>query len=267
MSGKAVRQHYMREFKGLDGHSRSRATLIVFGYLSQVIMAAALGYWIVQYPVDVWSVVAIVLIIFFIGTRLRGFNNIVHECSHFAFTRDRASNIFFGRLCASLVLSCYKDYREEHMTHHAHLGDYERDMDLHGIQDLRIEDPLTPRTILRHLVSPLVGLHLPYYLGANLSNRDGTPFLLLKYGLIVAAVAAMAADPLAATLFVWVPFVWVYSAINYWTDCIDHGGLIESEDDLESSRNVAVPRALRWLLFPRNDSFHLVHHLFPNVPA
>lgn len=267
MSGQAVRQHFMREFKGLGGYSRGRASLIVAFYLAQLFAAVGVGYWLLSVDQTAWTIISMIAVIFFIGTRLRGFNNIVHECSHFSFAETREDNVLFGRICASLVLSSYKEYREEHMTHHAHLGDYEKDMDLHGIQDLRIEDPLTPRTILRHLATPLVGLHLPYYLGVNLSDSDGKAFLALKIGIIAAACGFMVVDPLTATLFVWVPFVWAYSAINYWTDCIDHGGLIESEDELESSRNVWVPRLVKWLLFPRNDCYHLVHHLFPQVPA
>jgi fatty acid desaturase len=55
--------------------------------------------------------------------------------------------------------------------------------------------------------------------------------------------------------------------MNYWTDCMDHAGLVASEDELDSSRNIVAPGLVRWLLFPRSDCFHLVHHLFPHIPA
>jgi fatty acid desaturase len=61
--------------------------------------------------------------------------------------------------------------------------------------------------------------------------------------------------------------VFAYSAINYWTDCIDHGGLVGETDELAASRNLVVPKILRVILFPRNDCYHLVHHLFPQVPT
>lgn len=262
-----MRQHFMREFKGLGSYSLTRATLVITGYIFQIFVAFGIGYWLLHEPFAVWNVLGIVCVIGFIGTRLRGFNNIVHECSHFTFVEKREDNVLLGSICASLVLSCFKDYREEHMTHHMHLGDYDKDMDLHGIRDLRIEDPLTPRVILRHLVTPFLGLHLPYYLGANLSDSDGRHFQVMKIAIIALAAAFLIVDPLTAILLVWAPYVLAYSAINYWTDCIDHGGLIENDDALQSSRNVTVPGAMRWLLFPRNDCYHLVHHLFPGVPA
>lgn len=267
MSGTTIRQQYMREFRGLKGHSRLECAMIVGGYMAQVLAMIVAGYWLLAQPLSLATGLGLAAIILFIGTRLRGFNNIVHECSHFSFAHRREDNYLFGKICASLVLSSFHDYRDEHMTHHAHLGDYDRDMDLKGIRDFRLEDPLTPRTILRHAVTPLIGLHLPYYLNANLSGRDGAAFRALKLGLILAAVVYLAIDPVPALLFVWTPYVLVYSAINYWTDCIDHGGLVHSDDELEASRNVPLPMPLRMVLFPRNDCFHLVHHLFPQVPA
>lgn len=267
MSGHAVRQRFMREFRGLRGNTRAVSAAIVISYVLQTLAAIAFGYWLLQHPISPLTVAALAVVMFFIGTRLRGFNNIVHECSHFTFAQRREDNVFLGSICASMVLGCFHDYRDEHMTHHQHLGDYDKDMDLQGIRDFRLEDPLTPKTIARHVLTALFGLHLPYYLGVNLSARDGAAFRALKIGLIAAAVVFLVLDPIAALLLVWLPFVWIYSAINYWTDCIDHGGLVGHDDELEASRNLLVPKVIRVLLFPRNDCYHLIHHLFPQVPA
>ena len=63
------------------------------------------------------------------------------------------------------------------------------------------------------------------------------------------------------------PLFYIYPTLNYWTDCLDHAGLVGATDELEASRNVLAPALVRWLFFPRNDCYHLVHHLFPQVPA
>lgn len=267
MSGYAVRKEFMREFRGLGVNSRRMSVMIVASYVLQLMAAIGLGSWLLRSPLSLPTGLGLAVLMFFIGTRLRGFNNIVHECSHFTFTRRREDNVLFGSLCASLVLGSFADYRYEHMTHHAHLGDYEKDLDLQGIRNFRLEDPLTPKTILRHALTPLFGLHLPYYLNVNLSGRDGEPYRVMKFGLIAAAIVFLVLDPLAALLLVWVPFVWVYPAINFWTDCVDHGGIVGTGDELEASRNFVLPKQLRAILFPRNDCYHLVHHLFPQVPA
>ena len=267
MSGHAIRQQFMKEFRRLSPHSRQIAAMIVASYVLQVMTAIGLGYWLLQSPISLPTGLALAVLIFFIGTRLRGFNNIVHECCHFAFTRRREDNVLFGSICASLVLGSFTNYRDEHMTHHAHLGDYEKDLDLQGIRDFRLEEPLTPRTVLRHALTPLLGLHLSHYLSVNLSARDGDAYRVIKIGLIAAATVFLVLDPLPALLLVWVPFLWVYPTINYWTDCIDHGGLVGFGDELESSRNFLLPKQLKVILFPRNDCYHLVHHLFPQVPS
>ena len=267
MSAKTVRQRFVKEFRNLSRNTERTATLIVFWYMLQIAVTMAAGWWLLQAPFSILTGAGLAVIVIFIGTRLRGINNIVHECSHFAFCESRENNVLFGRFCASMLLNCFQDYREEHLSHHAHLGDYDHDLDFQRLRSLRLEEPLTPRTVLRHVLTALSGLHIPYYATINLRDGDGAAFRLLKLGLIAAAILFLVLAPVAAIVLVWLPFLWAYPAINYLTDCIDHGGLVESEDELEASRNLVLPRQLRAILFPRNDCYHLIHHLFPQVPV
>ncbi|MGI9391676.1 MAG: fatty acid desaturase family protein [Boseongicola sp.] len=267
MSAKLLRKKHMRSFVGLQKYERHTAWFIVFGYLSQIVISVALGSYLLGLSTSPITVLASFVLIVFIGTRLRGLNNIVHECSHSTFSTDRSDNVLIGKICASLLFGSFSEYRDEHLSHHAHVGDYEHDLDLQGIQNLRIHDPLTRGVILRHLINPFLGRHLPYYLGLNMSTRDGRAFLALKIALLFAVGVFTAFFPMTGSLFVIVPLVFAYSTLNYWADCMDHAGIVPADDELDSSRNILAPRFIRWLLFPRNDCFHLVHHLFPNVPA
>lgn len=267
MSGQSVRKGFLPGFAQLRAYTRRVAIAVVASYVLQIAAAIWLGNSLLDSPPDVPTAIVLALLMLFIGTRLRGLNNIVHECSHFSFAEKRGDNTTIGRICASLVLGSFTDYRSEHMTHHAHVGDYDRDLDLKGIRDFRLEEALSWKSILRHALTPVAGLHLRKYLRPNLSAADGPAYLALKIGLIAGATAALLLDPVPALLLVWIPYAWIFTAINYWTDCADHAGLIGAPDDLDSSRNVAIPRPLQLLLFPRNDCYHLVHHLFPQVPA
>ncbi len=267
MSARALRQKYTRSFVGLDKHARATAWAIVIGYFIQIAASVGLGAYLLSIPVTGLTMTIGVLLMLFIGTRLRGLNNIVHECSHATFSSHRGDNALIGKICASFTLNSFEDYRDEHLSHHKHLGDYEHDMDLQGIQNLSIHDPLTPSVVLRHIAVPILGRHLPYYLGMNMSSRDGFGFQAMKYGLLAAAVAFTFAFPMTGLLFVIVPFMFFYSALNYWADCLDHAGIVASDEELEASRNINAPKLVRWLFFPRNDCFHLVHHLFPHIPA
>lgn len=267
MYGHVIRRQFMGQFKNLDVNTRTTSTVIVVSYVLQALSAIVLGYWLLQPPTTLLTGLGLAAAMFFIGTRLRAINNIVHECSHSTFTQRREDNILFGRICSSLLLGTFTSYKEEHMSHHAYCGDYEKDLDLQESRAFRLEEPLSPQAILRHALTPIFGLHFRRLPNVSLSARDGQFYRATKIGLIAAAVVFLVLDPLAALLLVWVPFLWVYTAINYWTECIDHAGLVGQEDDLEASRNFIVPKQISPLIFPRNDCYHLVHHLFPQVPS
>lgn len=153
------------------------------------------------------------------------------------------------------------------MTHHKYLGFYESDKDFGNIKKLKLEDELTTKTIVRHILTPMTGLHIPHYFGVSISLKDGYLILTLKIMLIVGIILFTWFEPTGALLFLIVPYVWIYTAINYWTDCIDHGGLLNSKDETTKSRNFVVKKWIRVIFFPRNDCFHLIHHLFPGVPV
>jgi fatty acid desaturase len=267
MSAITLRQKYNRKFARMDKYPLHIACFIVFAYVAQILGAVIAGAYLVSATYG-WAtpIIAFVLMLF-IGTRFRGLNNIIHECSHATFTNDRSQNTLIGKFCAVLLFNSFSDYRDEHLTHHAHLGDYDHDRDLQGIQDLKLHEPLSTRVILRHILTPLVGRHLPYYLNLNLSARDGRLSMFLKALVLFAVAVCVVFFPVTTLLFVVLPFTFFYSALNYWADCLDHAGIVSSGDDLDASRNILAPRPIRRLFFPRNDCFHLVHHLFPHVPA
>ena len=266
MLGTEIRRKYSKAFKGLQRSGRVGAGLVLSFYVVQIAVAGATAAMLLKQG-DAVAYAGVVLALLFIGTRMRGLNNIVHECSHYAFTENKADNILFGSIAAGMLLSSFSAYREEHMTHHAYLGDYERDQDIRSLKPFRLEQDLDAKTVARHVLTPIFGMHLPNYIGINLSRRDGLDFLILKAALILGTLGYALVDPVAAVVVVMVPFLWVYTGFNYWADVIDHAGILDRDDPLESSRNAIMPKSVRWLLFPRNDCYHLIHHLFPSVPS
>ena len=199
--------------------------------------------------------------------RYRGLNNIIHECTHFTFSEDKAQNFTLGSIAAALIFASYTTYRDEHLTHHAHLGDFEHDLDFKHRIIFGFDRDLTVGMILRHIFTPILGLHMRHYFGLDLSATDGRLYQLLKLAILAATAIAFFVDPVATSILVIIPFAWIFSSVNYWTDCVDHAGVITKSDALEQSRNINIPKWLRVVFFPRNDSFHLVHHLFPGIPS
>ncbi len=266
MSQKTIRNNYMKSFRAFNRNTRMTSSLILTSYIVQIIgLIFAGAYLLSLQTIPAYFGVGFATII--ISTRLRGLNNIVHECSHFTFAIKRTDNVILGNIAAAMILQSFEAYRKEHLTHHAHLGDYEKDLDIQGIQVYRLEDKLTWGTITRHILTPIFGLHLPGYFSVDLSANGGLGYGFQKITLIIVSGVFAYFNLQAALLLVIIPFVWVFTAINYWTDCVDHGGIIGLEDELEASRNMILPKFARVFLFPRNDCYHLIHHLFPSVPA
>ena len=266
MSGKAIKREFLPRFRGLPRHSGVKAGLILASYLLQIALAMKLGAQLAGSGTGT-GIAAAAVAAAFIATRLRGLNNIVHECSHATFARDPASNEAFGKIAAALTFVSFGEYRKAHLTHHSHLGDHEKDLDFKGIRAFRFEARLTARTLFRHIVSPIFGLHLRVYARPDLSARDGALAAALKLIVLAAACCWAIVDPVVATIIFFLPWFWMFPAINYWTDCVDHAGLWSADDSLNTARNAVLPLALRWLLSPRNDCYHLVHHLFPGIPT
>lgn len=267
MSGQSLRRKYILRFFGMARYSRSIAWTIVCAYFGLILASIWFGHYLLSLPASAWTVVMMVATAVFIGTRLRGINNIVHECCHSTFSEDRQDNVLIGRVCASTLMKTFRKYRDDHLSHHANNGDYESDAEFAVIQKFRLHDPLNWRTITRHIITPVLGRHLRAYTGINLSADDGRFFVFFKLALLALIVAFTVFAPLTSLTFVIVPLFYIYPTLNFWTDCLDHAGLVGANDEIESSRNVLAPSLVRLLFFPRNDSYHLVHHLFPQIPA
>jgi fatty acid desaturase len=267
MSGRLLRREYIRKFSDLRSYPRRFAWLVLGSYFALVLASVWLGHYLLSLPVTAWTVILMVMTSLFIGTRLRGINNIVHECCHSTFSEHRQDNALIGRISTSLLMKTFRKYREDHLSHHANNGDYETDAEFAVIQKFGLHDPLTVRTVLRHIVTPLTLRHLPTYTGINLSAEDGKAFVWLKIALLALMAGFTVLAPLTSLFFVLIPLFYIYPTLNYWTDCLDHAGLVGADDELEASRNVLAPGLVRWVFFPRNDCYHLVHHLFPQIPA
>ena len=267
MSGQELRKRYMRHFARMTRNTTVKAWFIVLAFVLQALAGILFGHYLLTLDLSAATVALMVLTAIFIGTRLRGLNNIVHECSHSTFAENREDNVVLGKVCASLLTGCFRKYKDDHLSHHAHIGDYENDREMAAIEKLGLHDPLSAKTVLRHILTGLTGRHLPMYLDVNLSRADGLPFYLLKIGLLLAIVAFSVVDPLTSVFFVVLPLFYVFPTINFWTYCLDHAGLVGEEDELAASRNVLAPAPIQFLFFPRHDCYHLVHHLFPQVPA
>jgi fatty acid desaturase len=221
-----------------------------------------------RWPVAGW--VLYPLLAFVIATRFRAIGNMLHEASHGTFVRGKRMNRVFGHVLAIIDLTALEPYTREHVTHHQFLGDPEKDLDFQSRIKLGFAEP-TENFARRHLLRPLLLGHLPTFVRPVLWSRtDPWPVTLGRWGFLggLLALAQWGVGWKAFLLFYGLPYFVIYQVIRYWSDAVDHAGILGEADEFYRTRN----HIFRWgllnrMIFPRNDQYHLVHHLFPAVPT
>lgn len=214
------------------------------------------GFWVL-YP----------LMLFFLGTRFRALNNASHECCHGSFCVVRQLNDFFGEVFAVFELSSFAVVRREHLTHHRYLGDLEKDLDLSGLASYGLERYLNRNILFEHLRRALLldGLRLP----VSLCFFDLCSPLwakICRFFFVFMLMGLAISFPVFFGLLVFLPYFYAFQIHKYLMDVIDHGGLIGNVSKYDKTRNFLVSnKFMSWLFLPRNDGYHLVHHLYPSL--
>lgn len=226
------------------------------------------------------AVLATALLSVFCGTRLRALGNIQHECSHRSFVNQDQVNEAIGLIIGVLLLQPFRRYRQAHFTHHRFLGKGVRDRDLsryntdfvHTASAATLTGQLTMAAEPQHF---RVGLRVSVF-----DDLDPVWCNLMRAGILcllaTAAVAALVSGS-SLTLFVSaLPFVLVYPFLCVWSDIADHAiGYRKSKEPPEHTSVVYLltrnhlfrSNVLNALFFPRNDAYHLIHHLYPSLPV
>ena len=266
-----LRAKYAREVARLGNHAHSKAEGL--GHLAfhiglAVVAAVAAHALLEASPVVGWCLYP--LVAFFIATRFRALGNMLHEACHGMFVRGKRANRFFGHVLAILDLTALEPYTREHFTHHQHLGHPEKDLDFLSRRKLGFAEP-TDNFARRHLLRPLLLGHLSTFVRPVLWSGTDPWLVTLGRWAFYGGLLALAQWGLgwkAFLLFYLVPYFVAYQVVRYWSDAVDHAGIIGEQDEFYRTRN----HIFRWglinrIIFPRNDQFHLVHHLFPAVPT
>jgi fatty acid desaturase len=197
-------------------------------------------------------------------SRLKCINNIIHECYHQSFSNNKKYNHGVGRILCLIILTDYISYKEEHQSHHKYLGDYNMDLDFKARKSLRHNEPFTWQKIFKDIFKlKFIYFYLPRI---NVKNRDQATsvfFYTFLFGICMQKSYYSALLVLILSNILWMPL------LKYFIDIVDHGGLYNEEaDEIYKSRNFIIQNTLvRELIFPRNDCYHLVHHLYPYLPV
>jgi fatty acid desaturase len=204
----------------------------------------------------------------------------VHEAAHMNLFTNRKMNDFFGHLlCSAPLLSFLKDYRYFHFEHHRHTGKFDKDPELKFYRAMGLKPQYnSPKEVIAVFLNDLSGLSylrgLIYVLKFFSERRkEGViekpnflenllvlswltvvPYLMWKLGLLVPFV-----------IFWLLPVVTLTPLLLRWHSFGEH-----IREKLGCASGNTVTHKLSFLttlfLYPINSSFHLEHHLYPQIP-
>ena len=277
INGDALRLRFKKRFflHTVDRrNSNFRAILILVGEIGVITASGLIAALTFQQSLFIF-VPVYVIALGIIGLRLRSFGNIVHECSHRSFVKDRKWNDLIGRALSLFLLYCFDSYRRDHLTHHQFTGDFEKDRDFLETARFELHVDLTIARWKHYVSQAFSPGVLSAYLGKVVYQSSESLFWRLLRSiyvaaLIISALAALTFNPLGLIILAFwiVPLAVSLPFVGYLSDIMDHGGILRNDTDFDMSRNYVVENAfMQWLFFPRNDSYHLLHHLFPTIPT
>ncbi len=212
-----------------------------------------------------WALAPLAILV--IANRQRAIGNTLHDAGHNSLHRNRAINdAIANALIAPAAFSDVAHYREQHMRHHMNLGVSATDPDY-------LAPPHRPTagwvdSLLRNVLS------VRQWWG-SVAGHLGSGDVRWPAKLYICAwwVAACVLIGLAAgAQFLWAfVLLWMlarataFHLITMFREMCDHYGL-RPGGILSFSRDVRGDAFLFRLIHPRNNGYHLTHHLLPAVP-
>jgi fatty acid desaturase len=234
-----------------------------------IIAACAVSGWLLSSRPAFGVPVAIVAAIL-VGRQLRALENLVHEGSHFNWSRKRRAlnDLLATALAAFPTGAQLSGYRESHLRHHGAFGTAE-DPDRQRYRELDLE--ALDRTSWGAFASGMIS-RLPAYQRTwwrdSLQAAPVIALLPLAWGILFAFVPTWALLGLPAGLgaaAVWLlGFVAALPILRFIAEASEH---VYSDADTVFDATVSnLGTVQRALIHPHNDGYHTIHHMWPGVP-
>ena len=200
--------------------------------------------------------------------QMRGLECLVHDGSHFNWTRKKNLNDPFCNLLAAWpMLSDVRSYRRTHLVHHDSLGGSD-DTDLVRwdqltLVELNREHPLQfAFGIFRRLLPYVPG----WWWAIGLDIPTLIRFVVWHCGLItVLALAVGFRSAFLLWLSAWcVPYLVFLPVVRFIGEIEEHD--YTSLTSIFDATYTNIGWIHKLLLHPHGDAYHTLHHLFPSIP-
>lgn len=199
-----------------------------------------------------------------IANRQRSLGNILHDAGHSNLHRSRKINdTLTATLVAPLIFADIGTYRELHLRHHRQLGSY---ADPDKLNRAAVGSWLAH--FCKFLFDPKLWLGSVAGHFSSACTAGSRKFYIICWWTLVCSLIWVLAgwNQLATFLALWMlARATVFHAITVFREMCDHYGLVEG-GIFSFSRDIFPTSIWYHLVHPRNNGYHLTHHLLPVVP-
>lgn len=254
--------------QGLDHIGRDKATLFqtsVFRSLLHIAFDWSCLFavlWAVM-QCGWWALPASLLVV---GNRQRALGNVLHDCGHRNVSRRAKVNDLIARtLVAPLLFADFEQYRKTHLAHHMHLGHPQHDPDY--MPSAGENGNCWRETFHANLLNPRLW-------GSTLVGDFAKPlgaqkllYIALWWSMLFSIIGFIAGWKTADVfLALWLAArATVFFLITMFREMCDHFGRTPG-GIFQFSRDITARGVLRYIVHPKNNGYHLTHHLLPTVP-
>lgn len=204
----------------------------------------------------------------------------IHETAHGHVFSNKNLNEKLGQFFfAAPFISYVEDYRYFHWEHHRHTGKIDKDPELKLYRTLGLKTTgFTLQEVVMIFIKSVTGVHAikglvflsNFYMAnrkaGNIKNPGLFDHACVAFWLVVVPALMWKMNMLGTYLLVWVvPMCTLFTTFLLWHGFGEH--LREKETCLYA--NTFTHRfdlITTFFLYPINSSFHLEHHLFPQLP-
>ncbi|MBQ0933572.1 fatty acid desaturase [Ideonella sp. 4Y16] len=225
-----------------------------------VVIAAALLLTL-QQP---WAIPVSLLML---GNRQRALGNLLHDAAHRNFSRNRRVNDLVTRaLIAPLLFQSLSRYRELHFRHHQGLGAAGTDPDLIPIPPEKAGSWVRAVTLNIFSLRAWLGSTWGHLIDGAVPLWRRMYVLAWWAALMAVLAAAVGAQATVAMLALWLAArATTFHVITTFREMCDHHGLTPG-GVFSFTRDIRAAGLWSLLFHPRNNAYHLTHHLLPAVP-
>ncbi|MCH8618036.1 fatty acid desaturase [Undibacterium sp. TS12] len=268
---------YIRQLHVTDNYHGFLELLNHWFFITSAIFLSSMAWKYFSTP---GAALTYLLVLVHIGGRQRSLADVLHQASHLTLAKNRMLNNVLGTIFSGyFVFQSLTGYRATHgKGHHGHFGDPENDPDFKHLTEVGLCGVnRTPVAVIKFVIGLFSISSIYKYLVYLTKNRifpmeesraERTGRLLFYTSITVALIYY---DLMFIFFFYWIiPLITTQAWIGASAELSEHFPMIDCEDriDIITTRNRHCGNITNFILGLRKaEGLHLVHHLFPGLPA